>query len=398
MRSIGVLIKPASGLCNMHCDYCFYADETANRQIPSYGIMSLSTLKNVIRRTLLPCEGAYSIAFQGGEPTLAGLDYFKEAIRLIDQYNRNDIPVQLAIQTNGYRIDEEWAAFLAEHHFLTGVSIDGTKQLHDRYRHGSDGASETYDQVLKTAELFDRFHVDYNILTVVTEQTALNAREIYQDYQKKGWHFLQFITCLDPLGEVRGQSEYSLTPASYGRFLCDLFDLWEADVQKGIKLRQNPLAFAPYIRTFDNYVAILSGRRPESCEQTGICRADSSTYVVEADGSVYPCDFYVLDEYRAGNFNEDRIDAVEEKMKALGFTERSKKLSPDCQNCPYLSLCRGGCYRSRLTNENGPEASPRTDGKNYFCESYRTFFDHSYEKLQKIASFFTSWPRFTMGS
>ena len=398
MRSIGVLIKPASGLCNMRCDYCFYADETANRQISSYGIMTRQTLKNVIRRTLLPCEGAYSIAFQGGEPTLAGLDFFREAVRLINQYNRHDVPVQLAIQTNGYQIDEEWAAFLAEHHFLVGISVDGTKQIHDLYRHGSDGTSATYDQVLKTTELFSRYHVDYNILTVVTEQTAAHAREIYDNNQKNGWHFLQFITCLDPLGEARGQSSYSLKPASYGKFLCDLFDLWEADVQKGIKQRENPLAFAPYIRTFDNYVAILSGRRPESCEQTGICRMDESTYVVEADGSVYPCDFYVLDAYRAGNFNEDRIDAVDQKMKALGFTERSRTLPSECQSCRYLSLCRGGCYRSRLTNENGLDETLQADGRNYFCESFRMFFDHSQERLKKIADFFTAWPRFTMGS
>ena len=396
MRSIGVLIKPASGLCNMHCDYCFYADETSRREVPSYGIMSVSTLKNVIRRTILPCEGPYSIAFQGGEPTLAGLDFFKEAVRLIDQYNHHDVPVQLAIQTNGYQIDEAWASFFHEHGFLVGISVDGTREIHDRYRHGPDKTSGTYDHVIETAKLLSRFHVDYNILTVVTEDVARNARAIYENYKKNGWHFLQFITCLDPLGEKRGKAAYSLTPKSYGQFLCDLFDVWEADVQRGIRERENPLAYAPYIRTFDNFVAILSGRKPEACEHTGTCRADGSTYVVEADGSVYPCDFYVLDEYRAGNFNQDRIDAVEEKMKALSFTERSVPLPEKCKACPYISVCKGGCYRSRLTKENGPEPLPGTEGVNYFCEGFQMFFDHSYGRLKKIADFYGIFPHFTM--
>ena len=185
-----------------------------------------------------------------------------------------------------------------------------------------------------------------------------------------------------------------------------LFDTLALNVDKIIFISRNlakdkfavAIKFESGVVAGDNYVAILSGRRPESCEQTGICRMDESTYVVEADGSVYPCDFYVLDAYRAGNFNEDRIDAVDQKMKALGFTERSRTLPSECQSCRYLSLCRGGCYRSRLTNENGLDETLQADGRNYFCESFRMFFDHSQERLKKIADFFTAWPRFTMGS
>ena len=385
MGAVGLLIKPASGLCNMRCDYCFYLDEAENRTTASYGIMTRETLKNVIRKTLLRAEGSYSIAFQGGEPTLAGLGFFEEAVRLIRQYNQKNVPVQLALQTNGYALNEDWARFFHQHHFLIGLSVDGTAAIHDRFRHGKDG-SGTYERILEAARLLDQFAVDYNILTVVTGPAALSAREIYQEYQRRGWNYLQFISCLDPLGQYGSRMPWSLTPGLYGTFLIELFDCWAEDVERALKEGKEPLTYAPYIRSFDNYMGILGGYRPESCEQTGICRLSESTYVVEADGSVYPCDFYVLDEYRAGNFNDQRLDAIEEKIRAMGFTARSRQVPERCRSCQWQFLCRDGCYRSRLTKENGLDPETQTEeGVNYFCEGYQAFFAHSHDRMKRIA-------------
>ena len=149
MPAISVLVKPASGNCNMHCDYCFYCDEIQKREQSSYGIMSLPTLKNVIKRTLMRAEGSYSIAFQGGEPTLCGLDFFREMTGFVEKYNRNKASVSYALQTNGYAIDEGWAAFLKEKGFLVGVSVDGTGPIHNAYRHGNDGG-DSYAHILRT--------------------------------------------------------------------------------------------------------------------------------------------------------------------------------------------------------------------------------------------------------
>lgn len=361
MPPVNLLIKPVSGLCNMKCDYCFYCDEVKKRKQASCGFMSESTLKNVIRKAVLYAEGGCTIAFQGGEPTLRGLKFYEQMIRYVEQYNKNGIPVNYAFQTNGYEINEDWCKFFHDHLFLVGLSVDGTEEIHDRYRHDSQN-NKTYKKVLKTAKLLDKYQVEYNILTVVTQQTAIHIDRIYHEYKKRGWHYLQFIACLDPLGEERGMKEYSLLPEHYGKYLTNLFDLWYTDWKLGKQ---------PYIRQFENYVGILAGYNPEACEHRGVCGIQN---VIEADGSVYPCDFYVLDDYVLGNLNVNSMNDIMKKGLEIGFTERSHNISDECRNCRWFFLCRGGCYR----NKEGLK-------ENYFCKGYQYFFDQSYHRLVEIA-------------
>ena len=367
MPPIQLLIKPASGSCNLRCKYCFYYDEMQNRETVNYGIMSLETLEAAVKRTLEFADGECGFAFQGGEPTLAGLDFFKELIRLENAYNHKGVHISNAIQTNGYRLDEEWAAFLAENHFLVGLSLDGIKHTHDALRKTADG-SASFEAVMKTVDLFNRYHVEYNILTVVNRLTAAKAEKIYAFYAKNHFHYLQFIACLDPLGEPAGGRDYSLTPEAYGDFLIKLFDLWYLDLQKGEQ---------PYIRQFENYIALLMGYEPESCEQKGHC---SIQFVVEADGSVYPCDFYVLDRYRMGNFKENTVEELAGNGRATGFVEDSLKPDPECKTCPYGMLCGGGCRRNRETGADG------SLGKNCFCAAYKRFFEAALSRLRQIAA------------
>lgn len=365
MPAISVLMKPASSLCNMSCRYCFYCDEAQKREQASYGMMSEATLKNVIRKTLTRAEHVASYAYQGGEPTLRGLEFFEKAVAYQKQYNQRGIRVQNALQTNGYVIDEAWCRFFKENHFLVGLSIDGTRETHDYFRHDRNGGG-TYDTVSRAAALMDRFQVDYNILTVVTAEVAANIKAVYKDYRRHGWHYQQYIACLEPLGEGHGTTPYALTPEIYGKFLVELFELWYADVQHGR---------APYIRQFENYVGLAAGYMAEACDQRGECGIQN---VVEADGSVYPCDFYMLDEYRLGNFNEDRLDHINQRRQKLGFVERSRKLDAACKNCPYYKLCRGGCQRHRdFDSASGLY-------RNYFCQSYRIFFDACYDRLVEL--------------
>ena len=365
MPPFSCLMKPSSGMCNMRCDYCFYCDETEKREQASYGFMSEKTLRNIIRRTLPRAEGAASYAFQGGEPTLRGLDFFRYAVELEKRYNRNGVRIQNALQTNGTMIDEEWCRFLSENRFLVGVSIDGTQTAHDRFRHMRSSGGPSWEAAAHATELMDRFKVDYNILTVVHAETAEHIREIYLFYKKRGWRWQQYIACLDPLGEEKGRYPWSLTPEIYGKFLIELFGLWYDDAKQGKQ---------PYIRQFENWLGILLGYVPEACDQIGKC---SVQYVCEADGSVYPCDFYMLDRYCLGNFNEDRMEDIDRKREEIGFIKNSLIQDEECKACPYHPLCRGGCRRNRDLSREGL-------GRNYFCESYRMFFSECLPRLESL--------------
>ena len=362
MPALNLLIKPSSGMCNLNCTYCFYHDLMSKREIPSYGFMSGEIRETLIKKALDYAAGQCSFGFQGGEPTMIGLEFYKEFVELVKQYNHKNLDVSFYIQTNGYQLSQEWVKFLAKHHFLTGISLDGTIHTHNRYRKNYDG-KDSFAQVMETIELFDRYKAEYNILTVVNQATAMSVRKIYQFYRKNDFRYLQFIPCLDPIGKEKGNEEYSLLPEAYGKFLCELFDLWYDDYLHG-------RIFS--IRTFDNYLGILRGYPPEACDMRGQC---SVQHVVEADGSVYPCDFYVLDQWRLGNVMEDDFADYRAREKAREFIESSHNIDEECQNCRYFPLCRGGCRRVREESASG---------RNYFCRSYKMFFDYALDRMGRM--------------
>lgn len=221
--------------------------------------------------------------------------------------------------------------------------------------------------MLHAAELFDRYGVQYNILTVVTAALAKQAQRVYREYLARGWRYQQYIACLDSLEEGHGNSPFSLTPEDYGHFLTELFDLWYEDVKSGKQ---------PYIRQFENYIGLAAGIMAEACDQKGICGIQ---YVVEADGSVYPCDFYMLDSYRLGNLNQDRLDQIDAAREMQSFVARSCKLDNACKQCRYYTLCKGGCQRHR-------DLDPHTGlYTNYFCKGYQIFFEACCEKIFELA-------------
>jgi len=358
MPPISVLIKPASGSCNMRCLYCFYCDEMENRATQQYGVMREQTLESVIKKALRAADGRCSFAFQGGEPTLAGLEFFKKAVALQKTYNTRGLQVENALQTNGFALTQEWASFFKEHNFLIGLSLDGTEAVHDRFRRDLKG-SGTFHRVMAAAKLLQEHGVQFNILTVVNAETAKHGREIYQFFREQGFEWLQFIPCLDPL--QGGRQDYSLTAEAYGQFLCDVFSLWYKDRLRGT---------APSIRTFDNWIGMLLGYPPEECGMCGQCAA---YFCVEADGSAYPCDFYVLDEYRLGSFETDTVQKMNEVRRELRFVQQSLAVPQQCRECRWYALCRNGCRRAR---ENGV---------NRFCEGYKLFFSRCGEQLATLA-------------
>jgi uncharacterized protein len=366
MPPLTTLIKPASGNCNLRCKYCFYYDVINNREVKSYGMMSEETLEKIVKKSFDYAEGIVVFAFQGGEPTLASLDFYKKLIELEKKYNKNNIEVRNALQTNGMVIDDDWAKFFHDNKFLIGLSIDGYKDIHNYYRINPKGEG-SFNRVLKTAKIFDKYDVMYNVLCVVNKHVAKHGRKVYNFYKKQGFKYLQFIPCLDEIGEKPGQNAFSLTPKDYGIFLKNIFDMYYEDYMNG-----NGIS----VRMFDNILQIVLGYEPESCDMRGHCSANS---IIEADGSVYPCDFYVLDEWKLGNINDNSFEEMLKSETAKNFVKESVNTDPECRECKYYRVCRGGCKRHK---------EPKIDGKytkNYFCSAYKEFYKYSLPRFVEMA-------------
>lgn len=338
MKTLSFLLKPASSLCNMRCAYCFYADVSEHRQVKSYGMMTNDTVNALLLRAKEAAPDDVTFVFQGGEPTLAGLaffDYFVSAAKTA----LDGITLHYAIQTNGILLDDAFIAFLKKEHFLVGLSLDGYREIHD-YMRKQQGGKDSFRAVLDTYHRLIAAGVDTNILTVVTGPLAKRGEKLWQFYQKNGMDFVQFIPCLEALGEDTKES-FALTPRLYGQYLKELFPLWA-----------NALKTGKYtsVRLFDNLVRQAAGKTPEMC---GMCGRCSPQFVVEADGSVYPCDFYVLDEYRLGSVHTDSLDTMlsHEAMQAF----LAPLLPKACADCRYVGFCRGGCkrYRTLYLKEEG---------------------------------------------
>lgn len=372
MPPVSLLIKPASAACDLRCKYCFYRDVASHRAQKSYGFMAEKTQEVLLRKAFDYAQGSVAFAFQGGEPTLAGLDYFKRHVRLCREMNKKKVEVINTIQTNGMLIDGEWAQFFAENNFLVGLSLDGPKSIHDQWRVGPRG-EETFDTVCRAATELERHGVQFNILSVVTGTLAKNASRAMEFFEGKGFRYLQFIPCIEPFGNEKPEG-YSLTPDLFGRFLVAAFKKYYDAFKK-----MRPFS----IRAFDNYVRILAGEAPESCDMNGFCNA---YFVVEADGSVFPCDFYVLDGYCMGNIVQDSLSAMAQSETAKKFIAPSLEIAPKCRACRWFFLCRGGCRRLR----EGPGGELTV---HRFCEAYVTFFEKCYRSLREIADRYVAYVR-----
>lgn len=295
MKHNTFLVKPASSLCNLRCRYCFYDDVSNSRACKNMGLLSHEMAGELVEKAFAATEegGSVHFLFQGGEPTLAGLDFFRFFLETERSMQRN-ISVFHSIQTNGICLDEEWASFFKANSFLVGLSLDGTQENHDLYRLDAAGQG-TWDKVTHALALLDVYRVETNLLCVVTGQLARKPQRAFKSLCELGQHNLQFIPCLDPLDTIGGQA-YSLTPELYGRFLCGVFDTWYQQLQRGNYIS---------VRNFEDYLRILLGMPPTSCASSGSC---GHYLAVEGDGSLYPCDFYVLDEWKLGNLSHCTVE------------------------------------------------------------------------------------------
>jgi len=366
MPPLSLLIKPASGLCNMRCRYCFYTDEAANRSTPCMGIMSRETMFTLVDKAMEYADGSCAFVFQGGEPSLAGIDFFRDLTDYISAHpNPKNLQISYCFQTNGYAIDEQWCQWFAENKVLVGISLDGPKEIHDRYRVDINGKG-TFHKVMRTIQLLEKHKVDFNILTVVSAANARRGTQVYDFFKKHNFRWQQYIECLDPIGEVQGSHEYSLTAERYEAFLKARFDAWYRDMAGGRYV---------FDRYFENLLMLIAGQPAESCSLRGLCQPQ---WVIEADGSVYPCDFYALDDWYLGNICTHSFPELEQARQKSGFIQMSARLHDDCRSCKWLRLCRGGCRRNR------EPVTADTTGKNYFCSAYKGFLEYAYPRLCDI--------------
>lgn len=329
MREMTVMIKPVSGLCQMDCTYCFYHD-LIKHGAPTNTLMQPATARQLIERVKQSGAGRVHFAFQGGEPLLWGQEHFDD---FFEDVKEAGLEATYAVQTNGLCIDEVYASLFAEHDVLVGISLDGDAALHDVNRKTPDGKG-THARVMRGIELLKKRGVRYNVLCVISTNTAKHPAQLYRYYKKLGTSHVQLIPCLPPV-EPELACKFTPSPEALGQFLVGFYRLWREDFKNG----KPPFA----VREFDAALATLQGR-PGHCGARGYC---TPQLIVEADGSLYPCDFYVLPEYCTGNVFAHTLAQTLESDGMRCFAKEHPTAPALCRSCRFLSVCGGGCRRMR---------------------------------------------------
>jgi uncharacterized protein len=361
-----VLIKPTGPDCNLNCTYCFYLEKAALFDSGKHR-MSEETLEEMIRQVMKHSGREISLAWQGGEPTLMGLPFFKKVIEFETKYGLGKNAGN-GFQTNGLLLNEEWAVFLKKYNFLVGISLDGPKHIHDHYRKTPNGKG-SWDVVSKNARMLVNMGVDVNAMTTITDYSADYAKEIYEFHKSIGLTYMQFIPIVETdKNHPEKATQFSVSPEKYGRFLCQTFDLWLEDYAKGT----NTTSVRHVESVFFRYVGL------EAPECT-LLRECGVYLVVEHNGDVYPCDFFVQPELKLGNIHQDQMNDLlnSEGMKTFGM--KKTKLPENCKSCKWKSYCFGGCVKDRVKDQ-------RDAGNNHFCISYKMFLEHADPFLRVMAN------------
>ena len=362
MHSISLLIKPASWACNLHCTYCFYqrVHEIYPGERP---YMNLETARTLIRKSLeLGCDENV-FCWQGGEPTLLGLDFFREVVRSQRACARPGQTIGNALQTNGLLLDRPWAAFLAEHRFLVGLSLDGPRDVHDPYRKSLSGGG-SFDRVMQAAKRLKEEGAEFNILALVTDANVSQPGLLYDFFVDQGFTHLQFIPCVERNPMTGEPAPFSLSAEAFGRFQCGIFDRWMSNGFAKISIR--------FIE--DILIYFVDGVHV-SCNWAEAC---GSYLLVEHNGDVYPCDFFVRPEWKLGNIVADPYAEIFHSPLLRRFSRMKATFPQACETCRWLSFCHGDCTRLRADGRGGyGEASA-------LCSARKMLLDHMEPHLETI--------------
>lgn len=356
MKQISFLIKPASSLCNLNCSYCFYKDIAQLRDTYSYGIMNETTIQNIIQQALNQQVEQINFCFQGGEPTLAGIQYYQTFIHYVNLYNTQKKRITYAIQTNGTTLNKEWITLFKTYDFLVGVSLDGFLKNHDSVRKDQE-QNGTFQKIIASIKTLEEENIKYNILTVLTNTLAKHPVKLYNFYKRNHFEYVQLIPCLPSLDTTTHDNTYALTPQDFASFYKTFFDLWYQDYLNNKKMS---------IILFDNVISMFKGELPYQCGMLGSCQLQ---FVIEANGDVYPCDFYVLDEYLCGNINQNTLQDIMNSKQSKKFLNQPKTYCALCANCMFKPMCNGNCKRQNICMFN-----------EHYC-GYQEFLTHAYQYM-----------------
>jgi uncharacterized protein len=400
-----LMAKPAGSACNLDCAYCFYLEKEKLYDRGTRFRMTDETLDRFVRDYIAanPADAPVVFAWQGGEPTLMGIDFYRRVVALQKQHGAGRV-VENAFQTNGTLLDDDWGAFLKENNFLVGVSIDGPRAIHDRYR-VNKGGKPTWDAVLRGIEVLKKHRVEFNTLTCVTRESAQKPLEIYRFLRAIGSTFLQFIPIVERRPDARARdwnlalasppqaksnpigysspcaaspddasrvTPWSVRSTDFGSFLSTIFDRWVRHDVGRIHVQLFDVALGKWL-------ALPGGL----CVHAETC---GRALAVEHNGDVYSCDHYVYPDHRLGNLTTDSLPSLvdSDRQRAFGLAKRDT-LPRHCRECPVLFACNGGCPKQRFART--PSGEP---GLNYLCESYRAFFTHIDEPMRLMARLYRS--------
>jgi uncharacterized protein len=389
------MAKPSGSTCNLDCTYCYYLSKETLSGGPGTGRMDDHTLELFIKQYIEGVTGEEVVfSWQGGEPTLRGLEFFRKIVALQKKYAKRGQRIENDLQTNGILLNEEWAAFLKENRFLVGLSIDGPRELHDRFRINK-GGGPTFDKVYAAAQLLRKSGVKFNTLTCVNRFNASRPLDVYRFLRRElDSTYIQFIPIvqikgfeatapntwessrLPKLGSPEARpdhpdsvvTEWSVDPEEYGYFLCKVFDEWRRkDLGKVL------------VNHVETLVAQHLGLPSQICIYGEFC---GKGVVIEQDGSVYSCDHYVYPQYRLGTLGERPLGEMVFSPTQVRFGYAKNETLPKyCRECAFLRDCWGECPKNRLLRT--PEGEP---GLNYLCAGLKRFFKHALPEVGRIAA------------
>jgi uncharacterized protein len=383
-----VMTKPGGSKCNLDCSYCFYLEKERLYGTPGSMRMPADVLESYIRGYIAAQPGpTVNFAWQGGEPTLLGVDFFREAVALQSRHAQGK-RIENAFQTNGVLLDDEWGAFLAQHRFLVGLSLDGPAHLHDAYR-VDKGGKPTFQRVMAGLEVLRRHGVEFNTLTTVHRKNSVHPVEVYRFLRDVGSRYLQFIPIVergvpdpkegdlwlaaptdgaDPASLDAQVTPWSVRPADYGNFLCRVFDEWvQHDVGR------------IFVQHFDAALANWTGHPPGICVFSENC---GRNVAVEHNGDTFSCDHYVYPRYKLGNLlNASLATMVDSEPQRAFGRAKSASLPRYCRECPVRFACHGECPKHRFLRAPGGEP-----GLNYLCAGYKKFFTHIDSPMRTMAA------------
>lgn len=363
-----VMAKPAGPLCNLRCGYCYYLETEQFYDAQHLFRMSETVLEEYIKQYISASPNpVIQFTWHGGEPTLAGIEFYRLAVDLQKKYLPEGRSCINNLQTNGILLSDEWCSFLAKNNFDVGISIDGTEALHNEYRLDHSGAG-TYNKVSDSIKRLQSHGIQPDLLCTVTSSIAKQPLEVYKALRSYNTGWIQFIPIVRRAlsGEV---TQDSVSGEDYGSFLCSIFDQWlHNDFGKlGVQI-------------FGEALVVSMGRPANVCWMAETC---GRVLVVEHDGSVYSCDHFVTPEHRIGNIFDGDLGILVELPSQRKFgQDKAEKLPKQCRECSYLRYCNGACPKDRFALSDDGE-----EGLNYLCEGYKMFFAHAEPYLKNVAEF-----------